>query len=270
MIVRLSTLVFAGALFAGACKSPPKSTTTAPATIDDASRAASSDAGDVRDAELDVDAADATTASCGPTKLQPKACITSHADLVLANDAIRAWLEARGAKTREYTFERCREVVLGDDRESVLVCIDMAPRAMDPSMGIDGPVEHRFDLDVVTVRAGARVELLRIPFAFGMSNADQSSYSEMLFSARYRVDPRAGALDVEATPEECAAAIESLKPYFGEVNAELRANTGIPAGLRAQLIRANDLERVADADRIRATCAARGRYLRGRDGRFAR
>lgn len=68
--------------------------------------AGSSDAGSVDDGGADAsDAGDAAKKpSCGPTVLQPHACVSSHADLTLDNDPIHAWFQARDTIIDDYVF----------------------------------------------------------------------------------------------------------------------------------------------------------------------
>jgi hypothetical protein len=164
--------------------------------------------------------------------------------------------------------ERCRETVFGPEQERVLVCIDMTPVAIDLELGIVGPAEHRYDLEVVATQGKRRVELLRLPFAFGMASTDLSTTSELLFGARYAIDAAAGTLDMELSPTECAAALAMLEPYWRAQSAELRAGSNRSRAFREQLARANDRERRSDAERISATCRSAGRYTRTRDGRM--
>ena len=254
----------------GRCGTP----TASPDARPDAAEVPDATAFDASAVDATADASEASAAQadagCSPTLLQRDVCAPTHADLDLDNDAIHAWFTVRGATMKEYTFERCREVVFGPSAEHVLVCIDMTPTAIDPILAIAGPVEHRYDLVVATARGDRRVELLRLPFAFGMNSTGYNSGPELLFSARYTVDATAGTLELVASPEECAAATEMLKPYWYDQIAELRANNGIPQGFRWQLIHADELERVSDAERIAATCRARGHYVRGRDGRLVK
>jgi hypothetical protein len=259
-------LVFAAC---GRCGARPAGTDATGASIPEASPP-SEIAGEDAGADAGAEHVSTADAGCGPTLLQPDICAPPHADLDLDNDAIQAWFNARGVAKTEYTFAHCRQIVFGPEKEQVLVCVDMKPLAIDRTLGIEGPVEHRYDLDVVTARDGRRVELLRVPFAFGMSSTSYSTTSELLFTARYTVDAAAGTLDVLASAEECTAALAMLKPHWDAQNAELREIGSIPPPFKASLLRANELERASDAERIRATCRAAGHYVRATDGRLAK
>ena len=252
------------ALLAGCSRS------RAPVVVADAAPAEAS--APVVDASVRLDAAveaEAGAPACGPTILQHDACVTPHSELTMDNDAIAAWLSARGAKPPDYTFEHCREAKLGADAEEALVCIDLTPRAIDGEMGIAGPVEHRYDLEVVAVRAKKRVELLRVPFAFGMSSTSFSDYGDMLFSATYRTDDANAVVELLAPKRECDATLAELGPYWGNEIQEMKKN--IDAPLAQQLARAERLEIVSDGERVKATCAAAGRYVRANaTSRFVR
>lgn len=267
-------LAVSGVLLGGACGrcGPGSASPDAPDAMR-ANEAGASDAS-VRDGAADADASDASDASakpaCGPTRLQPDACVSSHADLDLDHAAVVAWFQARDVATEESWFENCREVLFGSDATHLLVCNKMTPRAMDPEMGIDGPVEHLYELEVLAARGKRRVELLRVPFGMSTNESNYDEFSKMLFSARYAVDGPAGTFDILASPEECRAALGMLKPYFAAHDEEMRSYGSIPKDLLRQLTRAYELERAADAERITAICRTAGRYALGRDGRLAK
>ena len=246
-----------GALLLGACGRCGSGTESAITT--DASGAA-----DASEASSDA------SVGCIPTRLQPDFCAPPQPELALGGEAIDAWFKARGVATEASSLTKCREVVLGAEGEHDLVCVEMQPLAVDPGLGTRGPVEFRYDLEIVTARGKKRVELLRVPFAMGGGSGSYTNYSDLLFSARYTVDAPAGTVDVVASTAECATAQEMLKPYWDAQAEKLRAMERIPAGIREALIHAYDLARVSDAARITATCHAAGPYVRGRDGRFVK
>lgn len=233
----------------------------------DASRpeADAADAANATDAADEADAA--KKSSCGPTVLQPHACISSHADLALDNDPIHAWFKARDTVIDDYVFEHCREVAFGPDAEHVLVCIRMGPRGMN---GLDGPVEALYDLEVLAARNKRRVELLRVPFGFSMSSSTYDDFVDMFFSARYSLDAGAGTLDVEASREECKEAQAAIRTYWNQQAAEIRGNASFDPSSRARLLRFYDDERPAASERIASVCRAAGHYGRTRDGHLVR
>ena len=136
--------------------------------------------------------------------------------------------------------------------------------------GLDGPVEHLYDLEVLAARNKRRVELLRVPFGFSMSSSSYDDYADMFFSARYSLDADAGTLDIEVSREECNAAQAGIKTYWDQQAAEIRGNPSFGPPERARLARFYDAERPAASERIAAVCRAAGHYGRSRDGHLAK
>lgn len=188
--------------------------------------------------------------ACNSTHLQSGVCVPPLGDL--QDDAIKAWFAKRGVTVDPSKYEACEDVRLGPDH--VLACTSTEPVVIDHSLGIAGPIERRREVELLTTRGTQPVELVRVPLALGDINL-----GEVLFSARYSVGD--GAFDLEAKPDECAAARVNLGPYWDAEIATLRANTAIEAAFLTQLVRATRLERTSDAAWITATCRAAGHYV---------
>jgi hypothetical protein len=235
------------------------STPSVAGTVTDAS---ASEIGD--SAGLDAGVA---KAPCGPSVLQPNACISSHADLTLDRAAIRAWFRASDVVTNGHAWEWCRDVSFGPAAEHVLLCIRMDERGMS---GFDGPWEHLYDLEILAARNKRRVELLRVPFGFSMTASTYNDYAAMLFSARYSLDEDAGTLDVDVAHDECVEAHAGIRRYWDERSAAIRSNASVAPPDKLAFIRLYDLERPAASERIAAVCRAAGHYVRSGDGHLAK
>jgi hypothetical protein len=245
-----------------ACARTPGAVPSRPAPTDAAgeigSAAADASAATIPDAAV---TAALPPAPCEEVVLQPGACAPARGDLT--DDALHAWFDARGVKVEPAAYEACHEIAFGPQAEHALVCTSITGLVFDKALGIAGPFERRRDVAIVAVRQKRTVELVRLPLDF-------SDVSLLLFSARYVVDAAAGTLDLQISPEECGAARTALGPHWdGEIRA-LRDNDSIEAAFKRQLVRATEVERTSDLQRINATCSAAGHYVPGADVRLTR